>query len=284
VCSPNCDSSSTCPPNFFCSNQVFPESIAPNPFCLPGFVGFPCRSDLDCMSGTCDTIDDTHVCATACSQSSDCSPYDFGDFNFACIGGRCLSKSSFFLRFCFQDGDCSDPALRCTASGNGKAGLCFRPCTSTNDCPQSADIPQTCVDLGLGNLVPHVCLPGFFGNLCNADSGCVAGLQCDQLVTFLAYKICTIACETHAECANNPLIGSQAYCQAVTSPAQPHICVEKQEGNKSCVSDVQCKSNHCTNPTSNGFCACIDNSQCPGDKPRCVCDGACGPDNPGVCQ
>src|SRR5262249_24256471 len=140
VCAPDCDGAGQCPPNFVCSSKAF--TFLKDPFCLPAMPGFPCSQDADCLAGTCQTVDDLKVCAPNCSTDANCKAYAHDTFSFVCQAGRCVSPSSFVLRFCdTQDPNACQPGYHC--QNLLVFNICLQNCTNDSDCPQ-AQVPQTC--------------------------------------------------------------------------------------------------------------------------------------------
>src|SRR5207249_7567708 len=135
----------------------------------PGLLGFQCSSTLECVIGTCQAPpgETKKLCASACQGDADCAPFDNGNFLypavFSCVGGQCLSPSSFIVEFCkigHADTDCTS-GMDCRAILPGLPsglGLCVTPCDSA-PCAMRAGFPQSCVDSATGK----VCIIGVFG-------------------------------------------------------------------------------------------------------------------------
>ena len=124
--------------------------------------GNPCTVDADCDSGTFCTEwqDGTKTCEEPilqaidppivgvlqpCQTDADCAPFDNGNFLFpavfSCVGGQCLSPSSFIVEFCklgHAAADCTD-GMDCRAILPGLPaglGLCVTPCDTTSCAPR----------------------------------------------------------------------------------------------------------------------------------------------------
>jgi hypothetical protein len=244
-----------CPVGFTCIDQVFPQNTAR--VCTPGFPGFICRDPLGCAAGTCapwsdvgGPFDGFTTCSPACDDDKDCLIYDRPGnpdilSHFTCTNGQCRHlQSLLFTGVCNHDGDqCAlDPQATCHlvgASGpppdagagddcllslgaqplgmGSNGALCQRTCQSDSDCgtlSANAHVTYACVS---GTCTPSV--PFLFP--CTNDQSCVPGLNCLAPPNAPpGYRVCTHACTSTADCAQNPSLGSNFACAL-------NLCVPK---------------------------------------------------------
>jgi len=259
VCTPNCDAKGRCPPNFICSSKFLPSVV--NAFCIPGLLGFRCSSNLECVIGQCQAPagESKKLCSTGCQADADCVPYDNANFFFpavfSCVGGQCLSPSSFIVEFCkigHAAADCEAgmdcaPIIPNLPAG---LGLCVSPCAN-GSCPARGGFSQSCVTTASAG---PVCIIGVFGIPCTNTDTCVGGLTCRQIVNELPAKLCTTTCATHADCQANRHVGADGYCVSVAFPGEPGVCAPKGENGARCTVDVQCKSGSCSVSGNTGTC------------------------------
>ncbi len=239
LCVPNCDARGSCPPSFVCSTESLGNLGTTGGFCVPGLLGFPCASDVDCMMGRCLSASDRRVCTIECADEATCAAFDNDGFvkrqmRFSCAtepeSGRaeCVSPETYLLRTCTGDTDCSTRE-RCSAPlpeallGRG-ARVCRPECIEDPAgarCPAYGGLPNACFG-GAGapgsTEVPRVCVPALFGLDCSADGRCVGDLEC---VSGRCEKRCgsTLECLDSRWVDGDTVCGSAGLC--VRSAASP---------------------------------------------------------------
>ncbi len=249
VCVPHCDSSLNCPPNYICSRKTSMSATAPD-VCVAGLASFRCESRIDCLVGDClEVVSGIKVCSVPCARDADClslerlgSPQVCGQLG----GGRraCVSVDLFGGTACLTDSECAAGSV-CTryspyATSVAKYGYCLIPCQAGQCAPQ-AGVPHTCFDF----LDRPVCYPGKLGLYCSVPEACMADLQCRQAVQldendeFVSGPICTLPCDTDADCIANHL------GQAARANCEHGFCVNRRRGGRLCDRDDQCESDRC---------------------------------------
>jgi hypothetical protein len=233
VCLPSCDSMH-CPPNHSCLQRLSPAY--PN-ICVPGLLGKPCNTDLDCMIGSClDVGYDYKVCSRGCTADADCIPFDNGETYFFCANNWCVSPESLLWPDCATDADCHNPGLVCARPHpDDQYGACRIPCADDGSCPSRAGIIHGCHPWS-GMLV---CQPGLFGRYeCAEDADCAPGLQCLPFYTGdPPHRLCSITCQTDDDCAANRQT-TLAYCGA-------GVCRAPEPDGTTCDRDRVCDSGRC---------------------------------------
>jgi hypothetical protein len=261
VCAPDCDSNRRCPPNFICSS-LFSQGN-PHPFCIPGFLGFRCTSDLDCVVGTCQSPGGPHnVCATPCTTDADCASFNNQNFvlpaTFVCQRNTCLSPTLTLLDFCTLGQDATDCQMGETCkqvfpSSPPGSGICVQTCAAGGSCSPKGGFPQSCVNLTPNSGAAPVCLIGVFGIPCQSDANCVTPLHCLAPIPAVpTFKQCTIACQTQTDCTLHPSAGTDTYCAGAIDASAARVCVGKGEAGARCIDPIECKSGICTCPASTG--------------------------------
>lgn len=276
ICVPNCDSKGRCPPNSFCYRSV---SGPANPaICIPGLLGFPCATDIDCLVGKCVNDGDPtptsgfNLCTISCSRDADCSIFDSDQGMFVCIvdassgAGRCEMPQAYRGTACRADhgnDDCQlDVGTVCAfqtpPTSPTEKGNCQRPCGADGSCLPRAGINQTCIPFvdGTGKSEP-ACYPGFFSLPCFADGNCVGDLSCrgeNSAVTPPSPGLCTTLCQTDADCNADRWTAGQSYCSTSAS-----ICLPLVAPGQPCQADNQCQSKVCQTTTS-GSSTCAEPS------------------------
>jgi hypothetical protein len=234
VCLPTCDPKWRCPPNHSCLKRLSP---AYPDICVPGLLGKPCNTDLDCMIGHCIDVEYGYkVCSRSCDADADCIPFDQGETYFFCAAGWCVSPESLLWPDCATDADCPDPRLVCARPHTDDPyGACRIPCAADGSCPSRAGIIHGC-HTWAG--VP-VCQPGLFGRYeCAQDADCAPGLHClafDGAVP--PHQLCSITCQTDDDCAANRQT-STGYCSG-------GVCHPLDTAGSPCARDRECLSGHC---------------------------------------
>jgi hypothetical protein len=318
VCTPNClrrqlpgDGGvvEECPIGFSCLDQVFPQTSTR--VCAPGFPGWICQDPLGCAAGSCAPWQDVggpfngfNTCSPACQNDDDCLIYDrAGNANvlshFTCVSGQCRHlQSLFFTEICLEgDRPCRlDPEARCVnpphpaadagtaaddpcslsamAGATSESAACVRDCGSNADCAtltNNAHVTYTCVG---GSCVPAV--PFIFP--CGDDSGCMPGLHCLPAPAG-GGKVCSLSCQTPADCAANPALGSGFACAlGICVPKTASGCAPPAPARELCLSGIFDDSDgRCKSPK--GW-ACDNDDQHPGYPARCQ-SGKC---SAGHCQ
>ncbi len=235
VCLPSCGGNGLCPPNYSCLTN---QSAAYPHICVPGLLGKPCDSDLDCMIGQClDVGYGFHVCSRGCATDADCIPFDDGETYFFCANDWCVSPESLTWPSCVTDADCKDPGLVCARPhADDQAGACRIPCADDGSCPSRAGIIHGCHPWSGQN----VCQPGLPGRYeCTQDSDCAPGLSCLPVDgADPPRRLCTISCATDGDCMANRQT-TTAYCGSLG------VCLQPEAAGIPCDHDRVCSSGHC---------------------------------------
>jgi hypothetical protein len=263
ICVPNCDSQGRCPPNHFCYQKV---SGPANPaICIPGLLGFPCATDIDCLVGKCvsdsdpDPAHGLKFCTLPCARDADCSIFDSNQGMFSCVldpisgDSHCAMPEAYRGTSCYADADCAlDSGTVCVfqtqpATATEK-GLCQRPCAA-GVCPPRGGINQTCVPFvdRTGQSAP-ACYPGFFSFPCSGNANCVGDLTCRGASTATIPPtpgLCTTLCTADGDCDADRWTAGQSYCSTSAS-----ICVPLLAAGQDCQADTQCQSKVCQPPAS----------------------------------
>ena len=242
LCVPDCDAKGRCPPSFVCSSESL--GIQDPAFCVPGLLGFPCSSDVDCLLGRCLSASDRRVCTLECADEATCAAFDNDGFvtrrmRFSCATepetGRaeCVSPEGYLMRTCSSDAGCSTRE-RCSAPlPEGLLGRGVRVCRPEciDDpggarCPAYGGLPNACFggEGGAGGMggPPRVCVPALFGLGCSTDGRCVGDLEC---VAAPGGARCTKRCATALDCRASRWVdgettcGAAGTCERVTAPA-----------------------------------------------------------------
>jgi hypothetical protein len=244
ICVPNCDSHLNCPPNFICIRRTSPGAPA---ICVPGLPGYKCMSALDCVTGEClDTGEGFSVCSVQCEKDADCLRYNEPNGSFSCVkrstdGLRyCATPSTFSGSGCAQSSDC--PAgQRCFPYNPYRQvpyGECRPPCDAEGRCPARGGIPHVCLRGNEGG-----CYPGRFGLPCAHPGECVADFSCEAVTpapgeTDSATRICTIPCQTDADCDADPWTDQDGFCQ-------DGFCRLGNGPGGPCERDAHCRTRNC---------------------------------------
>ena len=240
ICVPNCDSNLRCPPAHECYRKT--AGPAAPAICIPGLLGFACDATVDCMMGECMEIGPglTKICTTKCGNDADCSKYDGEQGQFLCNPDHlCVPPTALTGSICYTDSDCQ-PGLACAYLSADITGNCLPPCGADGSCAPRAGIPHSCLPRPDGK--PPVCFPGFFGDPCIADTGCLPGLSCRPLGTGLP-SICSNLCADDGDCAKNRW-SAGGYCQELKDMPLK-VCVTPRNGGDPCERDAQCASKRC---------------------------------------
>jgi hypothetical protein len=271
ICVPNCDSQGHCPPNHFCLSEI---SGPANPkVCIPGLLGFICKSDVDCLVGACrnDSPDDADIaltlCTIGCAGDSDCAKYDSLQGTFFCSGPadnrHCATPAAYTGALCRNDDDCA-MAHRETGKtycarqhASDPEGTCLFPCDPAmpGSCKARDGVGHTCLPFPNGG-GKGACFPGTFGLPCFDDSQCaVPDLKCAG--ADLAHGmpgLCTRLCAADTDCAQDRWVGAGSYCSSdVAAPGQNvFVCLPTMDDQSPCAADAQCKSNKCALPAASG--------------------------------
>jgi len=170
-----------------------------------------------------------------------------------------------------------DPTNTGLGAFGGQALTCARACTARSDCDDLSkllQVPLSCLPTeGAGNR----CLPSLpVMTGCNDDDDCIAGLTCQPNAD--KQKVCTIACQTSADCAKNQALGSTFACvgnlcqpkvESGCSATSDDLCISGRRGGAmglvcvspvdwACNKDEQCQTGHCVliDGTSPAFGRC----------------------------
>jgi hypothetical protein len=245
ICVPNCDADMHCPPNFVCSREVSGTG-APR-VCVPGLPGSRCTSSLDCMVGDCsDTGEGFSLCTTPCFTDEHCVPLITAWQAFMCVpavggsGKHCVSQNAFAGAPCQQPSDCPDGSVcyRYSPYGPSPFGECRLPCDAEGRCRARGGIPHVCLAGGEGG-----CYPGRFGLPCQETSECMTDFSClmvpdDPDLNGPSGSICTIPCDTDADCDADPWTLNDGYCSA-------GFCRLAGGDNAPCLRDQHCRGRTC---------------------------------------
>jgi hypothetical protein len=239
VCLPTCDSTQwRCPPNHSCLKRLSP---AYPDICVPGLLGKPCDTDLDCMIGSClDVGYDYKVCSRPCNADADCIPFDNGQTYFFCANNWCVSPESLLWPDCATDADCPGSGLVCARPNlDDQYGACRIPCADDGSCPSRAGIIHGC-HVWSGQ---SVCQPGLFARYdCTADADCAPGLHCLPFDSGdPPRQLCSITCQTDDDCSANRQT-TLAYCGA-------GVCRQPEAEGRPCDRARVCESGRCDTTT-----------------------------------
>jgi len=253
ICVPNCDKGH-CPPNFSCVSVT--SGAGSPPICVPGVPGARCVSDQDCLIGSCvDTGAGFSECVPPipCSSNLDCAPFDSTTSVYACVKtsptgpGVCFSTNPFRGANCNEtvaspQGHCSEgrTCYRYSPYNPGEtSGECRVPCDGDKKCPVIGGIPHTCLNDGAGG-----CYPTGFAMPCDTSADCFAELACqavspDERTVITSPAICTLACETDADCRKHPMILTTGFCKE-------GFCRLGGMAGNNCERDEQCREGVCS--------------------------------------
>ena len=257
ICVPNCDSQGRCPPNHFCLREI---SGPANPaVCIPGLLGFVCRTDIDCLAGKCvedggtgpAQNDSLLLCTTECHNDAECAKFDGPQGTFLCnqpnpnLPGHCATPLAYRGASCDTDADCvRDAGSRCARVTIADVqGVCLHPCGDDLSCLSRGGINHTCVPLlGEGGTLP-VCFPGNFGFPCFDNKNCTGDLSCRGASNDPANRqpgICTTLCADDTDCAKDRWVG-RGWCGIPDLP----FCLPPLPAGESCASNAMCASGIC---------------------------------------
>ena len=256
ICVPHCDANSNCPPNYFCYPRLYGPG-APR-VCIPGLLGLRCESRLDCLFGDCVATSAPYkVCSVACQTDAECAKFDSVQATFFCNQqGMCMTERGFKGGACQVDTDCMYPGEICGhITTPYSPGFCMLACDPAGTCPSPGGVPHACrpqID-SAGSLspaiTPWVCWPGYFGQLCSDNTQCFSTLACTALnPANPALRICTIPCQTNAECDANHLT-ARGWCDARLG-----VCRTTVADGAACTDKRQCDSGSCSGPEGSKTC------------------------------
>jgi hypothetical protein len=259
ICVPNCDSQGRCPPNHFCLREI---SGPANPaVCIPGLLGFVCRTDIDCLAGKClddggtgpDQDDHLHLCTNACTNDQDCARFDGPQGTFLCDlpSHHCATPLAYRGASCNGDDDCvRDAGSKCVRQKlTDPQGVCLHPCAADYSCRPRGGINHTCIPL-LGKQEPiPVCFPGNFGFPCFDNGSCTGDLSC-RGADLTAQPdpqpgLCTVLCAGDEDCTRDRWVVG-GWCGLPDAP----FCLPLLEAGKSCTRDGMCQSGICDTKVS----------------------------------
>jgi len=244
------------------------------------------------------------TCSPKCNSDDDCVAFDRGGnpsviTRNTCHNGVCRSlQSLFFPLTCLRPGDhcqldpdqsicelldaapatgapdmagqppsCGpvDPLQMGLGAFGGSALVCTRTCKVRSDCDdlsQKLNVPLGCDDTRVGKRCVPI-LP--FITHCQTSDDCFGKLSCLPMTTAPSSPlVCTQKCQSHADCASNPALGSTFACvggqctpkiEAGCPSTVADVCISGQldgSGKKcvspldwACTADGQCTSGHC---------------------------------------
>jgi hypothetical protein len=224
ICVPNCGSDFSCPPNHFCFREISGEG-SPR-ICLPGLLGFLCKTDIDCMVGTCmndggDELLALNLCTVPCESNADCTKWDSDQGKFVCIDHRCTTPDAYRGARCYSDKDCTrDEGTKCVFAGKPNAptdqGTCSILCGPDDTCSPRGGFGHVCLGFTVDRegLPKHGCYPGYFGAPyeCRSDAECVDNLECLDVGT--GRRLCTTRCDNDDACEANRWTRGGSRCVA----------------------------------------------------------------------
>jgi hypothetical protein len=224
-----------------------------------------CTSDLECPGGkVCDTPE--MKCVPGCHFNSDCSTGDpcvcsdglecqcpLSDGGNACEVGTCRTDTCAHDTSLCPDGD------DCVATADG-GSICERD-------PRAGVLCQPCaLGAGAGSGSPRCAVPGAqAADFCLVEgSGTFCGVDCLNQ-----------SCPSGYAC-NDVTVLTQRFCSSDAQCVQSKIACVPDGGGNDCPSDSQCIDSggggfcggHCllNEDTSNGYCTCVSDSDCPKDS------------------
>ncbi len=265
ICVPKCDSHGRCPPNHFCLSTI---SGPANPsVCIPGLLGFVCKTDVDCLVGKCQNDGDPSqdlglsLCTVPCATDDECAKFDSLQGRFICSSGanrHCITPDAYTGALCRTTADCvRDQGTVCAKqSDTDETGTCLRPCDATGQCAPRGGIGHTCLPfVGDDAKEADVCFPGFFPFPCFSDAQCaVPDLKCAGVDLSDPQNPkpgnCTHLCASDADCQKD-VWTLDSYCGAPDAP----VCLPLLEDGQACVAAKQCKSKACAEPPGSGMTA-----------------------------
>ena len=259
ICVPFCDNFGGCPPNFACSRNYSPTSP---PICAPGVPGVLCDHDVNCLLGTCEAVrDGGKICRVPCKTHGDCASLALENWGFFCAGNVAADQGfCSMVRLhkgipCASDRQCeTEPGTFCSKESpdqetTPEIGSCRKPCRENDTCADEAGVPFECLDTRTPS-----CFPAQFGLSCRTPgTACIEDAQCTKLVKGpspvearrarylgvpLPENICTIPCDTDAECFDNRMIRSRGFCHDGT-------CRPTSRNREPCLEDRHCTSGQC---------------------------------------
>lgn len=252
ICVPNCDANNNCPANYLCFNEIY-SKIA-DPICIPGLLGFRCRTSLDCLLGECVATsagagqgpggNGINMCMMPCEDDKDCAKYDSEHGTLFCAqqqNGKkfCTGARAYNGWICNQASDCLFGETCARVSSESRTGNCFFPCNPDGSCPSPGGVNHTCVPQ-VGNAGPPVCLPGQLGRPCRTDGNCIRDLTCRPTGPGRP-NICSTLCSDDTDCEKNRFT-KEGFCHAALK-----ICVVALADDAPCERDAQCESKKCVN-------------------------------------
>jgi hypothetical protein len=248
LCVPHCDSSLNCPPGHYCYRNSGPASPS---VCLAGLSSYRCQSSSECLVGSCmPAWGPINSCTLPCESDPECWGLEMPGAPQMCgraADGRkaCMALDLFSGSLCQVDQDCPQGTV-CTRyspyqTNVKRNGYCLPPCGPGGECETRGGVPHTCFDF----LEQPVCYPAKYGLYCSRPDVCVGGAGCNMAKemgpddTFVTRPLCTIACETDADCTkDHGARVSGAYCEQ-------GFCVIGRRGGRLCQRDVECGTRAC---------------------------------------
>jgi hypothetical protein len=235
ICVPDCGSDYSCPPNHFCFREI--SGPGSPRICLPGLLGFLCKTDIDCMVGTCrsDGVPEPltlNLCTVPCDSNADCEKWDSDQGKFVCIDHRCATPDAYRGARCYTDDDCTrDEGTACVFAGKPTSptdqGTCSVVCgdgTGPDEmCSPRGGFGHVCLGFTVDRdgRAKHGCYPGYYGPYytCRSNADCVDDLECLDVGT--GQRLCTARCDGDAACqANRWTRGASTCLGGVCAPPQ----------------------------------------------------------------
>ncbi len=247
ICVPNCDANRNCPPNYFCYPELY--SAAAPPVCIPGLLGFRCKTRLQCLFGDCaDTGAGFSVCALPCEDDRNCEKFDGDHGTFVCAPGAdgrklCQAPRAYRGGLCTANADCRPGETCARLRDDLPTGQCLHECGADLSCPAYGGLPHSCLPQIAGKGNP-VCWPGQFGVPCRSDDHCLGGLTCRSTDPRdpKALRICTTGCQRDDDCARDRFAKEGGgWCQPQLGICLPPL----PDDDERCERSEQCESRRC---------------------------------------
>jgi hypothetical protein len=239
------------------------------PRCNPAEAANTCGTEaMSCLRT--DLVSDEGVCMTvgSCATDMDCRD----PIRSKCMGTLLRETYSHAAlksdhTYCLQ----AECRARRTACSPGETcmrdilprtsnppDICVPHCDANGNCPPN----YFCYPNLYGKRAPRVCIPGLLGLRCQSKLDCLFG---DCVETGAPYKVCSVACNSNADCEKYDSIQGTFFC----NPAGQCMTARGFKGGV-CERDDDCTypneiCGHITNTMQLGLCmqACGEGGSCP---------------------
>jgi hypothetical protein len=108
-CLPPCGADGACAPRGGVPHTCLPRADGKGAVCIPGFFGYPCGADANCLPGlTCRSLapGQPGICSNLCADDSDCSKSRWT------AGGYCQELKDMAIKVCIPPLDAGTPCER----------------------------------------------------------------------------------------------------------------------------------------------------------------------------